>query len=73
MNLNNVHILHTPSRKINNELNYKQIESDHHPSIMKRIPRSIEKRMTMLSVSEKSMSLQFTAIVEGMWFETTCL
>ena len=41
-----------PYRKPNEETNYIHINSDHRPSIIKEIPRSIEKRLSILSSSK---------------------
>ena len=41
-----------PYRKPNEETNYIHVNSDHPPSIIKEIPRSIEKRLSTLSSSE---------------------
>ena len=41
-----------PYRKPNEETNYIHINSDHPPSIIKEIPRSIEKRLSILSSSK---------------------
>ena len=41
-----------PYRKPNEETNYIHISSDHPPSIIKEIPRSIEKRLSILSSSK---------------------
>ena len=38
-----------PYRKLNEETNYIHINSDHPPSIIKKLPRSIEKRLSILS------------------------
>ena len=39
-------------RKPNEETNYTHINSDHPPSIIKEIPRSVEKRLSILSSSK---------------------
>ena len=41
-----------PYKKPNEETNYIHINSDHPPSIRKEIPRSIEKRLSILSSSK---------------------
>ena len=41
-----------PYRKRNEETNYIQVNSDHPPSIIKEIPRSIEKRLSTFSSSK---------------------
>ena len=41
--------LYRPYRKLNEETNYIHISSDHPPSIIKKLPRSIEKRLSILS------------------------
>ena len=41
-----------PYRKPNEETDYIHIISDHPPSIIKEIPRSIEKRLSILSSSK---------------------
>ena len=38
-----------PYRKLNEETNYIHINSDHPPSLIKKLPRSIEKRLSILS------------------------
>ena len=50
LNLN--HGSYHPYRKPNEETNYIHINSDHLPSIIKEIPRSIEKRLSILSSSK---------------------
>lgn len=68
-------MLYTLSSKGNNESNYKQVESKHLTSVKKTVPRSIEKRMTMLMASEKSflMNLQVIVVAEVRRFEIACL
>ena len=41
-----------PYKKTNEETNYIHVNSDHPPSIIKEIPRSIEKRLSILSSSK---------------------
>ena len=41
-----------PYKKPNQETNYIHIDSDHPPSIIKQIPRSVEKRLSILSSSK---------------------
>ena len=41
-----------PYRKPNKETNYIHVNSDHSPSIIKEIPRSIEERLSILSSSK---------------------
>ena len=50
LNLN--HGSYHPYGKPNEETNYIHINSDHLPSIIKEIPRSIEKRLSILSSSK---------------------
>ena len=49
-NLNNGS--YRPYRKPNEETNYIHVNSDHPPSILKEIPRSMEKRLSVLSSSK---------------------
>ena len=41
-----------PCRKLSKETNYIQVNSDHPPLIIKEIPRSIEKKLSILSSSK---------------------
>ena len=50
LNLNNGS--YRPFKKPNKKTNYIHINSDHPPSIIKEIPRSIEKRLSILSSSK---------------------
>ena len=42
-----------PYKKPNEEINYIYVNSDHHPSILKQLPKSIEKRLSSLSSSKE--------------------
>ena len=42
-----------PYEKPNDEANYIHVNSDHHPSILKQLPVSIEKRLSFLSSSKE--------------------
>ena len=41
-----------PYKKPNEETNYIHVNSDHPPSILKQLPKSIEKRLSSLSLSK---------------------
>ena len=49
---NQLDITLTENRKPNEEANYIHVSSDHPPSIIKEIPRSIEKHLSILSSSK---------------------
>ena len=49
---NHLDITLTENRKPNEEANYIHVSSDHPPSIIKEIPRSIEKHLSILSSSK---------------------
>ena len=42
-----------PYKKPNEETNYIHVNSDHPPSILKQLPKSIEKRLSSLSSSKE--------------------
>ena len=42
-----------PFNKTNNEINYIHKQSNHHPSIIKQLPLSVERRLSKLSSNEK--------------------
>ena len=42
-----------PYKNANEETNYIHVNSDHHPSILKQLPKSIEKRLSSLSSSKE--------------------
>ena len=44
--------LYHPYKKPNKETNYIHVNTDHPPSIIKKIPQSIEKRLSILSSSK---------------------
>ena len=48
----NLNVLYRPYRNPNEETNYIHVNSDHPPSIIKEIPWSIEKRLSILSLSK---------------------
>ena len=55
------------------ETNYIQVNSDHPPSIIKEIPRSIEKRLSILSSSENISSgvsyyQELSGVISGLYF-----
>ena len=43
-----------PCKKPNEETNYIHVNSDHPPSILKQLPKSIEKRLSSLSSSKET-------------------
>ena len=47
-----------PFHKTNEETTYIHVESDHPPQIIKKIPRSIEKRLSRLSLTSKDYDEQ---------------
>ena len=42
-----------PFNKTNNEINYIHKQSNHHPSIIKQLPLSVERRLSKLSSNDK--------------------
>ena len=59
-----------PYKNANEETNYIHVNSDHHPSILKQLPKSIEKRLSSLSSSKITQTFSWENLKKHTFIHT---